>query len=1038
MTASDVPTHRVLTGASDAGKTQHLIARLLALREHAPDSWARTMVWTRSSMAARRFAERLDAEVTASGTAADGYRPPTITTAHAWVVDAHRRGRFGLPARQIWPQWIEREAIRAACIVHAPQWPDGGDRRSADVPAYHKEILRWAGTLALNGLDPTAPLPDAVTNSRNGQRARNLAAVLADVAAHKQRANALGEHDLFPSFLAACADSAVLDAWRSEVAVLLIDDAQDLPLGAARLAAHWARGGGELVVCMDPDSPTSRFRGALPDAIWETFASELDVHREDVAAERTPTVGRHAAAVLRGTPPADGGAPDSDRITCVRVADEIEEAYELARRVRHAVYDSRENDHPLRYGDCAVIAQSLQPTGAYLADAFAFYGVPFVRRVGTALVNAPLARYALAYLTALAVGTPDAPPAELLAHGFAGPGLPAAAMHRLLHRWTGGEARAQPLLEVVGTPALPLPDEIDLDALRAWHARWQTLRAAWRDRGALAPVLRTLAQQQLLPALAHHATTTAIGERHHHAFQHLAHLLRLADTLDRDRPSPDSPIAMLERAARAEVAAEEWEANALGVQAVHILTPYAARDFPFRWIALAGFTADRWPPRFYSHVLHLDRATAAWLGREPLTLWEPDAATHEREWRARAAAVFERCDGKILLTVPRDGADGNPLDPTAWLAELDPLVIEAAPFADPQRGLTLAHALTPPEAAAALAAIEAEDDAITNARAVLGLPPPSAKPLAPAPVPLGDRALSASLLNTYLDCPRKCFYTRLLRVEDPPADLESAGLFGRIVHTVLERLHRSGRWPSWSATDEEPLRRAAHDLLAEFWRDPEIPAVFPNPIQRTYAYGRALAMLAGYARWLCAEHAGTEVVQVERAFEFTLAAARIRGRIDRVDRLADGRLRVIDYKTGSTGVVKGGRALARRFVNVDGKEGWTPKDLQMSVYALAHAHDPSLPGPAAETAICYLKVPDGEAPAFPIVAWGGAPAPGGKERVVLTDTQLDQARALVEQTVAHIRRGSFPPRPSTVGLCRRCPAWSVCTGPRFDEEDADS
>ena len=108
----------------------------------------------------------------------------------------------------------------------------------------------------------------------------------------------------------------------------------------------------------------------------------------------------------------------------------------------------------------------------------------------------------------------------------------------------------------------------------------------------------------------------------------------------------------------------------------------------------------------------------------------------------------------------------------------------------------------------------------------------------------------------------------------------------------------------------------------------------------------------------------------------------------------------------------------------------------MSVYALAHEHDPTLPGPAAETAICFLKVRDGDAPAFPIVVWDDAPPESDKQRVVLTEAQREHAHALVEQTAQQVMRGKFPARPSTVGLCRRCPAWSVCTGPRFDVEDA--
>ena len=40
-----------------------------------------------------------------------------------------------------------------------------------------------------------------------------------------------------------------------------------------------------------------------------------------------------------------------------------------------------------------------------------------------------------------------------------------------------------------------------------------------------------------------------------------------------------------------------------------------------------------------------------------------------------------------------------------------------------------------------------------------------------------------------------------------------------------------------------------------------------------------------------------EVLAVERRFQFELDASTLTGYIDRIDRLPDGRLRLIDYKT---------------------------------------------------------------------------------------------------------------------------------------------
>ena len=50
--------------------------------------------------------------------------------------------------------------------------------------------------------------------------------------------------------------------------------------------------------------------------------------------------------------------------------------------------------------------------------------------------------------------------------------------------------------------------------------------------------------------------------------------------------------------------------------------------------------------------------------------------------------------------------------------------------------------------------------------------------------------------------------------------------------------------------------------------------------------------------------AGWRTVQVEWAFRVPLGPLELRGKIDRIDRHPDGRVRVIDYKTGDTARIK--------------------------------------------------------------------------------------------------------------------------------------
>jgi DNA helicase-2/ATP-dependent DNA helicase PcrA len=61
-----------------------------------------------------------------------------------------------------------------------------------------------------------------------------------------------------------------------------------------------------------------------------------------------------------------------------------------------------------------------------------------------------------------------------------------------------------------------------------------------------------------------------------------------------------------------------------------------------------------------------------------------------------------------------------------------------------------------------------------------------------------------------------------------------------------------------------------------------------------------------------------EVIGTERGFEITLRGVRVKGRLDRIDRIAGNRVAIIDYKTGKP----------RTPQHAD-------KSLQLSIYALA-------------------------------------------------------------------------------------------------------
>ena len=108
--------------------------------------------------------------------------------------------------------------------------------------------------------------------------------------------------------------------------------------------------------------------------------------------------------------------------------------------------------------------------------------------------------------------------------------------------------------------------------------------------------------------------------------------------------------------------------------------------------------------------------------------------------------------------------------------------------------------------------------------------------------------------------------------------------FGILVHQVLERFHQGG-------AAERSLPELL-GLLEAGWRR----GGFGDSEEERQLRAKAThALLRYHERWQ--EEEG-EPVWFERAFAFHLGPHLLRGRVDRVDRLPDGRYELIDYKTG--------------------------------------------------------------------------------------------------------------------------------------------
>jgi DNA helicase-2/ATP-dependent DNA helicase PcrA len=246
-------------------------------------------------------------------------------------------------------------------------------------------------------------------------------------------------------------------------------------------------------------------------------------------------------------------------------------------------------------------------------------------------------------------------------------------------------------------------------------------------------------------------------------------------------------------------------------------------------------------------------------------------------------------------------------------------------------------------------------------------------------------ALSASDIDLYRTCPLKYKFARVFAIPQEPTINQR---FGILIHQVLERFHSEALQASSRDQGAGP-QEAAPDRAGSLGR---LLALFEAGWRRT-GFGssddelqyrdRAVAALARYhERHL---HSGSRPVWLERSFAFAIGPHSLRGRVDRVDQLSDGRYELIDYKTGE-------------------RRGGPGEDVQLALYRLGAREAWHVDAGLGS----YWYVLEDERVAM-------APEPDDAERVERT----------VLEVGAGIEAQDFEPRPS-YEICSWCDYRLIC------------
>ncbi|HXB37544.1 MAG TPA: PD-(D/E)XK nuclease family protein [Acidimicrobiales bacterium] len=152
------------------------------------------------------------------------------------------------------------------------------------------------------------------------------------------------------------------------------------------------------------------------------------------------------------------------------------------------------------------------------------------------------------------------------------------------------------------------------------------------------------------------------------------------------------------------------------------------------------------------------------------------------------------------------------------------------------------------------------------------------------------RTLSPSKVSSFTSCPLAFRFSQIERLPEPPSP---PAVKGTLVHAALERLfwyHPAGaRTPAAAAQEVERAWESLRD-------DEEVVGLGLDEEEAAKFIEDARRLVANY--FLLEDPNEARAVGVELGVETDLDGLRLRGIIDRLDVMPDGRLIVVDYKTG--------------------------------------------------------------------------------------------------------------------------------------------
>lgn len=862
-------------------------------------------------------------------------------------------------------------------------------------------------------------------------------------------------------------DPQLLAAERARREYVFVDEYQDVDPAQEELLELLCGGGRFLVAVGDPDQSIYAFRGSDPGAIrrfGERFPDRFDQPAAQVALHTSRRGGaallaasRRVAARLRGPgthrllrPIPD--APPGEVEVHVLASPGAEAAY-VAHRLREA--------HLLEgvpWSQMAVIVRSATRQIAALRRALTQAGVPVsVASDEVALAEQPAVAHLLLVLRcALSPAALDEEAALTLLQSPLG-GADALDIRRIrqqLHYLAqlAGVARpgAELLVSALTEPAeLAAVDEQWVAPARRIAELLATARAAAKQPAATAESVLWAVWEHSGLAEQWQRLSVAGGARGAAADRDLDAVIALFEAAARftDRLPGAGPAIFVDHVYGQQLPGDNLAPSAQLGEAVRVLTAHGAKGLQWRFVIVAGVQEGGWPDlRVRGSLLGSEEIVdlaagrpigpAAAVGRVPQLL--------DEERRLFYVAVTRASERLIVTAVDSDEDE----QPSRFLDEIDPRVVgdgELAPrpITTVPRPLSLAGLVAelrsavisprlqsqtqqpdsqlPPQPAddSSASAARRESAAAILARLAAahapGAAPSSWWGLASLSDerPLRDPEQPVPVSPSAVEKFDACALRWLLETHGGAGVPTESQSIGVAVHEVAARAGQSA--------SREQLQRELAEQLAEV----QLASGWYGIKQRE----RAERMVNKLADWLAGND--RRYMAAEQEFAVRIGRAALRGRVDRLELDGDGRLVVIDFKTGKSAPV-----------NAE-----VPRHPQLAMYQLAVVHGGfAEPDNATSSAgaIPAADASESKAPApnsghrsggAALVQLGTGTVKAGEQRQPSLADSDDPGwgEQLAKTVAAGMADSAFAATEN--GNCRVCPVMSACPlhGPQLTE-----